>query len=188
MPNCCQIWVFLLPCHRHGPKSTVLDPFTLNDSILPLLKSSFLLAFVKFMFFSIIFPKIAAFSAGPKKNAFFMVNLDEICTAVSGQDEFSDGGHVDTSGRSVTSGTSHACLGPRSLVSYGCPHFQPSSAPKLLNNTVFLPHFVAISKAVNTPGVFWDGESGCSYGNVDGLSRIRQCKYSLSSTDSPVVQ
>jgi RNase H-like domain found in reverse transcriptase len=27
--------------------------------------------------------------------------------------------------------------------------------------------------------------SGASHGNVDGLSRIRQCKYSLSSTDSP---
>jgi hypothetical protein len=76
---------------------------------------------------------------------------------------------VDTSGRSVTSETSHACLGPLSLVSYGCPHFQPSPALKLLNNTVFLPHFIAISKAVNTPGVFWDGESVCSYGVVSDV-------------------
>jgi hypothetical protein len=105
-----------------------------------------------------------------------MVNLDENCTAVSGQDEFSDGGHVDTSGRSVTSGTSHACLGPRSLVSYGCPHFQPSSALKLLKNTVFLPHFIAISKAVNTPGVFWDGESVCSYGIVSDVTDIRNIR------------
>jgi hypothetical protein len=103
-------------------------------------------------------------------------NFDEICTEISGQYEFWDGGHVDSYGRSVTSGTSHASLDPRSLVSYGCPHFQPSSALKLLNNTVFLPHFIAISKAVVRPEVFWDEESVCSYGIVSDVTDSRNIR------------
>jgi hypothetical protein len=49
----------------------VLGAFTLNDSIFSKLESNFLLALMKFMFFSIIFPKIAAFSAGPKQKTRF---------------------------------------------------------------------------------------------------------------------
>jgi hypothetical protein len=47
---------------------------------------------------------------------------------------------------------------------------------KLLNNTVFLPHFIAISKAVNTPGVFWDGETVCSYEIVSDVPYSRNIR------------
>jgi hypothetical protein len=74
----CRIRMFPACVSSGRREICVLGAVTLTDSILSQLESNllppektFLLAFVKFMFFSIIFPKIAAFSAGPKQKMRF---------------------------------------------------------------------------------------------------------------------